>query len=63
MSNFLNMLKKKYGEDLHDGTQQNKCWDTGIYNLNKALGGGIPSGRISLLVGKESAGKAPFVPS
>ena len=58
MSDFIKMVKKKYGDEVHTGTQTIDCWDTGIYALNTALGAGLPSGRISLLVGKESTGKS-----
>lgn len=58
MSDFLKKIKKAYGEEVHIGIEKAEVWDTGVYNLNAALGGGLPAGRISLLVGKESVGKS-----
>ena len=55
---LFNSLRKGIGDDLFLGTIPVKRWDTGIYALNKAIGGGIPAGRFTLLVGKESTGKS-----
>lgn len=58
MSEFLKNVQKELGDSVHVGTESVHCWDTGVYALNRALGGGIPAGRMSLLCGKESTCKS-----
>ena len=55
---WLKSLGKSMGDDLHVGTQDVKCFSSGIYSLDRALGGGFAAGRAHLLVGKESTGKS-----
>lgn len=58
MSKFLDLVKKQLGDDGYFGTPSIKSWSSGIYALDRALGGGFPSARISLVVGKESTFKS-----
>lgn len=55
---FKKQLKKAFDDEVYFGSQTVDCWPTGVYALDKALGKGFPSGRMSLLVGKESTGKS-----
>ena len=55
---FKKQLRKEFDEDVYFDAQTIDCWPTGIYALDKALGSGFPSGRMSLLVGKESTSKS-----
>ena len=56
-SEFEKHIKKQLGEDLYMKSVPTMRWDSGIYKLNSALGGGFPACQISELVGKESSGK------
>ena len=58
MSDFLKQMKKDLGDSLHVGTLEVDRWSTGFYSMNMALGGGLPAGRTTLMVGKESSGKS-----
>lgn len=58
MSNFLKQMQKDLGESLHVGTLAVDRWSSGFFSLNNALGGGIPAGRATLMVGKGSTGKS-----
>lgn len=64
VKNILNNLKKKNGAQsvqlLGDtqGVQGIKRIPTGIYSFDKAIGGGIPLGRIVEIFGPESSGKS-----
>jgi RecA/RadA recombinase len=55
---FAERMKKQLGESLYMGTVEKKCWPTSIYDVDRALGGGLPAGAASLLAGPESAGKS-----
>lgn len=55
---FKKQLEKAYDGEVFFGTQEVAFWDSGIYSLNKALGGGFAAGRFHLLAGKESSGKS-----
>jgi recombination protein RecA len=55
---WVNMVKKDLGDAVYTGTVDIKAWDSGVYSLNRGLGGGWASGRMHLLVGKESTGKS-----
>lgn len=57
LSEFEKHIKKQLGEDLYMKSVPTMRWDSGIYKLNSALGGGFPACQISELVGKESSGK------
>jgi len=58
-SEFKNVISTEFSEGASYGTMENSSvWSTGNYALNKALGGGIPSSRISMFVGESSAGKS-----
>jgi len=58
VSDFIDKIKKKLGDDCYVGSTPLSCWPTGIYAVDKALGGGFPSSQISLIVGKESTFKS-----
>ena len=55
---WVKMVKKELGDAVYTGTVDIECWDSGIYSLNRGLGSGWASGRMHLLVGKESTGKS-----
>ncbi len=55
---WVKMVKKEMGDAVYTGTVDIKCWDSGVYSLNRGLGSGWASGRMHLLVGKESTGKS-----
>lgn len=58
MSDFRKKIQKAFGEEVYFGTLSAERWSTGVYALDKALGMGLPAGKMSLLVGKESTGKS-----
>jgi recombination protein RecA len=60
-------INKKYGKDgevLKFASDVNYAHlhriPTGIFNLDMALGGGVPKGRIIMVVGEEASGKSTF---
>lgn len=57
-SEWVKMVKKEMGDSVYTGTVNIQCWDSGVYALNRGLGAGWASGRMHLLVGKESTGKS-----
>ena len=64
VKDILNKLKKKNGAQSvqllgdNQGVQGIKRLSTGCYSLDKAIGGGIPLGRIVQIYGPEASGKS-----
>ena len=57
MSDIYNLLKKKYPSQVYNDAPPIDRLRTGIITLDYALGGGLPMGRVTQLVGHASASK------
>lgn len=55
---FEKFVKKSLGEEISFGTLELGRWSMRNYALNKAMGGGVPSSRITTFVGESSSGKS-----
>jgi recombination protein RecA len=54
---YTEELKEKYKDEISVGSEQIDCISTGIFSLDRALGGGVPRRKFSLIVGPEGAAK------
>ena len=57
LSDYSKQLKDNYKKDISIGAGPVDAFPTGIFSLDKALGGGFPKHKFSLLVGPESSSK------
>jgi recombination protein RecA len=58
LKDYRNQLKEQYKDDISIGTDSSKfVFSTGVFSLDKALGGGIPRGRCILTFGPEASSK------
>lgn len=54
---YMKQLKDTYKENISIGAEKIDCISTGIFSLDKALGGGIPKRRFTLIFGPEGSCK------
>lgn len=57
MSDFIDKIKRQYGDDIFGGVGTVERVSTGIPTVDHVLGGGVPKGRVIEIFGMESSGK------